>query len=422
MSAEATPRAAIDGTDGRRALQTAELLAIGTELTVGETVDTNSRDIARWLTALGVEVQRVTSVPDTLDVVIAAFRDGLAAADLVVSTGGLGPTPDDLTREAIAALCGETPAVDPELLGWLRGLWDRRGMPFPDANVKQAWLIPSATAIPNPNGTAPGWLVERPDGGLIVALPGPPAEMRPMWSEHVEPRLRDGGAGRGLEVRTLRLAGIGESVVADRLGDALLRASNPIVATYARVDAVDVRIAARAEPQVAGSRGEGAGGTARSAVQVADDAERVVTAALGDHVWARGTTTWAEAIDEELARHGWTLTIAETGTGGATVSLIGSMDRLTSGTATGNSVAAPAASDDELATQARRLRRGDERSVGLVVRAEHVGGDTIVRTAVATATGEHVEQRVAFLGGTQGRTRAALAAAHVLLLALRDRG
>ncbi|MFI5200445.1 MAG: molybdopterin-binding protein, partial [Candidatus Limnocylindrales bacterium] len=148
----------------RRVLRTAELLAVGAELTVGDTRDTNSAEIARSLTEAGVAISRITVLPDRLAVVSGTFRAALRRADLVVSTGGLGPTPDDLTREALAAVAGETPQVDPELEAWLRTLWTRRGMVFPEINRKQAWLIPSARALANPNGTAPGWWVDRPDG------------------------------------------------------------------------------------------------------------------------------------------------------------------------------------------------------------------------------------------------------------------
>src|SRR5437868_7001123 len=172
-----------------RPILTAELLSIGSELTVGETRDTNAGDLARSLTDLGVAVRRIQALPDDLAVVSEGFSAAIRHADLVVSTGGLGPTPDDLTREATAAALGEEPRVDPDLEHWLRELWARRGMPFPEMNVKQAWLLPSATALPNPNGTAPGWWVDRGDGGVVVALPGPPREMRPMWLDHVQPRL-----------------------------------------------------------------------------------------------------------------------------------------------------------------------------------------------------------------------------------------
>ncbi|HEX6867448.1 MAG TPA: competence/damage-inducible protein A, partial [Candidatus Limnocylindrales bacterium] len=166
-----------------RRLVTAELLSIGTELTVGETRDTNAGELARALTDLGVRVGRMTALPDDLGIVTEAFTAGLARADLVISTGGLGPTPDDLTREAIAAACGETVVVDPDLEAWLRELWRRRDMPFPELNLKQAWRIPSSEALANPNGTAPGWFVSLADGRIVVALPGPPREMRPMWTD-----------------------------------------------------------------------------------------------------------------------------------------------------------------------------------------------------------------------------------------------
>src|SRR4051812_15039298 len=294
---------------GPRRILVAELLAIGTELTVGETTDTNSGELARSLVAHGVTVARTSALPDDLAVVVDALATALARADLVVTTGGLGPTPDDLTREAVAAVCGETVFEDPATIGWLEGLWARRGAAFPAVNRKQAWLIPSATGLPNPNGTAPGWWVDRPDGGVIAVLPGPPREMRPMWAEHVLPWLVARGVGADLEVRTLRLHGIGESQVAELLGEELLRATNPVVATYARQEAVDVRISAR-------------GRDGRSAAALADEAEAAVTASLGEYVWARGATSWAAAVDEALAARGWTVSTFERGTGGALVSLL----------------------------------------------------------------------------------------------------
>ena len=143
----------LDPAAGRPILH-AELLAIGTELTVGETTDTNSGDLARSLVARGVTVTRIANLPDDLPVVVEALRTALGRADLVVTTGGLGPTPDDLTREAVAEACGETVAIDPETLAWLEGLWARRGHPFPGTNIKQAWVIPSATPLANAHGTA----------------------------------------------------------------------------------------------------------------------------------------------------------------------------------------------------------------------------------------------------------------------------
>ena len=396
-------------TDPRRIL-TAELLSIGSELTVGETRDTNAGEIARSLTEAGVAVGRITALPDRLAVVTEAIADGLARSDLLVSTGGLGPTPDDLTREAIAAVWGETPAVDPALEAWLRDLWARRDMPFPDLNLKQAWLIPSATALANPNGTAPGWFVARPDGRVVVALPGPPREMRPMWADHALPLLRDRGLGADVATRTFRLTGIGESQVAEILGEAVLRGENPVVATYARAEAVDVRVSAT-------------GGPEQTATELAEAAAAVVLERLGGYVWATGETTWAEAIGERLGELGWRLAVREIGTGGQVGRLLGDVEWVAHLESVTDDGRAPAGDDEDgLLSQARGVRERCGADVGLAVRARERGTDTAVTIAVVSPTGEHRQTRRAFLGGSQGRTRAALAAAAALFEALRDEG
>ena len=393
-----------------RPILTAELLSIGSELTVGETRDTNAGDLARSLTALGVAVRRIQALPDDLDAVVDAFTGAAARADLVVSSGGLGPTPDDLTREAIAATLGETPAVDADLERWLRELWSRRGMPFPEMNLKQAWLLPTATALPNPNGTAPGWWVARADGGLILALPGPPREMTPMWTEHVLPRLRERGAGTEVVHRTLRLAGIGESQVADLLGEPLLRTLDPIVAPYARADAVDVRISAR-----------GAGPDGSSAAdRVAATADRVL-GILGDHVWAEGATTWPEAIETALEPIGGSLSVVEVATGGSLAALLGDRAwlRFSESVAGDTGTARAHATGDALEHLARRGMELGETAVGVGVRTRPRGADTAVSAVVVGPGWVHRERRMVFLGGANGRLRAALAAAHILLTALR---
>jgi nicotinamide-nucleotide amidase len=414
-----------------RRLLTAELLSIGSELTVGETRDTNAGELARALTDRGVRVTRLTALPDDLVEVAAAFRSGLARADLVISTGGLGPTPDDLTREAIGEACAETPTVDPRLEAWLRELWDRRGMPFPETNLKQAWRIPSAISLANPNGTAPGWFVTRPDGRVIVALPGPPREMRPMWADEVVPRLDELGLGTEVASRTYRLAGIGESQVAELLGESMLRATNPIVATYARVEAVDVRISAVSEP-------------GRPADELVEAVAHVVTDRLGAYVWATGETTWSQAIGRRLTERGWTLSVVEIATGGSVNALLGDAPWVrfdesiapeapaatthTPGHAAAAVAAAAAASDalgdeevaDDLAQFARRARELGGSEVGLAVRARPRTGDTAVSIAIATPDREVRVRRVVFLTGPMGRSRAALAAAAVLFETLSE--
>jgi nicotinamide-nucleotide amidase len=408
-----------------RHLLTAELLSIGTELTVGDTRDTNASELARSMTAMGVRVVRLSALPDDLQTVSGAFAAALERVDLVVSTGGLGPTPDDLTREAIAAVCGETPAVDPELEAWLRQLWARRGIAFPKLNVKQAWLIPSASSLPNPNGTAPGWFVTRPDGRVVVAMPGPPREMRPMWATAVAPRLAGIGIGGPIATQTYRLAGIGESQVAELLGEPMLRAANPAVATYARVEAVDVRISAMADGD-------------RSADDLLEATAAKVLGQLGGYVWAIGDTSWSEAVGARLDELGWTLSIVEIGTGGTLGTLFGDLAALRFG----ESIAldAPAAHahgsssgagseepdddrdqpTDDLVRYAHRARELGGSEVGLAVRARTRTGDMAVSIAIATPSGDRQLRRAVFLTGQMGRLRAALSSASALLDVLRE--
>ncbi len=395
-----------------RRILTAELLSIGTELTTGETRDTNSGDLARELTALGVSVLRLAALPDDLGAVRDAFRDALDRADLVVSTGGLGPTPDDLTREAIAAVCDEPPTVDPELEAWLRDLFERRGTRMAQANRKQAWLIPSARPLPNANGTAPGWWVERGDGRVIVALPGPPAEMTPMWRDEVLPRLTQRGAGRERATRTLRLTGIGESAVADLLGESLLRSSNPSVATYSRSDAVDVRITAMTE-------GPGPDGGGRTARELVESTARDVEAQLAPYVFARDDETWTTVIGRRLS--GRRVALAEVGTGGRLAALLGEAPWLARCEVLGDrrdvrkfppddAKAAGEVDRDELAQLADAVRGRPPVEVGVAVEARERGADTAVSIAIASDRGTARVEKTALLGGSEGRRRAALVA------------
>jgi len=399
-------------TPQQRPLVTAEILSIGSELTVGETRDTNGGELSRALSLEGVTVGRITAVPDRLDVVTGSFRDAVGRADLVVSTGGLGPTPDDLTRESIAAAFGETPIVDPEIEAWLRGRWERRGMPFPEINLKQAWVIPSCEPLANPNGSAPGWFVAPPDGHVVVAMPGPPREMRPMWENEALPRLKARGLGRDLAVRTFRLTGIGESQVAEILGEVLLRRSDPEVATYARLEAVDVRVSA------AGSLG--AGETGDSAQTRVDAAAAIVLERLGAYVWAEGDTTWSAAIGERLGQLGWRLAIDEVGTGGQLAALFGDVQWLALGEGRPLRDSNEGDGGGGLLEQARRVRSTADVEVGLAVRARPRGTELAVSVGIATPNGEHRQTRTTYTGGSLGRSQAALLAAATLSAALRD--
>jgi competence/damage-inducible protein CinA-like protein len=372
-------------------IRSAEILAVGSELTNGWTRDTNSGDLARELTELGVHVHRTTALPDDLELVADAFRRAMTTADLVVSTGGLGPTPDDLTREAIAAATGLAPAVDADLLAWLEGMFARRGIKMPASNAKQAWLVPGAVALPNAHGTAPGWLLELAGGATVIALPGPPREMWPMWREHALPVLRQGGVGSDRAWHTLRLTGVGESQLVPLIGKQLLRSTNPTVATYARPDAVEVRV---------GAVGDGTD----SGQQIVDRTVAGLRRRIGRFVFAEGDEGWPDALATALGAR--TLGVVEIGTDGQVVALIGGAPFF----AAGEQVRL----DEPLDHLAQAVRRWAKADVGLAVRAEESAGDTSVQVAIDSADGAHAEQRTVFLAGTEGRRRAAVAACAVL--------
>jgi nicotinamide-nucleotide amidase len=401
-----------------RQIQAAELLAVGTELTTGSTRDTNTGDLARELTELGVSVRRISDLPDDLEAVRRALIDALAIVDLVIITGGLGPTPDDLTREAIAASTGLETYVDEELERWLRGLFARRRLAMPAANRKQAWLVPGATALPNERGTAPGWWLELPEGRLLIALPGPPAEMWPMWREHARPRLVERGVGRQRVSRTLRLTGVGESVLVGLIGEKLLRSSNPQVATYAKADSVDVRVTAVGSLGSDDASSEGASGSADegSAAQLVRRTVEDLLGRIGEYVFAEGDEGWPEALGRLLGER--RLATVEIGTAGQLAALLGNAPFFQYGQLL-RAAAADEHARDHLGLYAERVRETSGADVGLAVHAREVGADMHVDVAIASAAGTLFESRPAFLTGEQGRRRAALAACGVLWQRLR---
>jgi nicotinamide-nucleotide amidase len=284
----------------------AEILSIGTELLLGQITDTNATYLAQQLAGLGIDLFFVSQVGDNLERLTETLARARDRADLVLMTGGLGPTEDDLSREAIAAVLGETLTVAPRLEADLRSFFAGRGITMPERNIKQAWVIPSATPLSNPVGTAPGWWVER-DERVIVAMPGVPHEMRRMWEHEVAPRLRP-RTGAVLVTRTLRVAGLGESTVEERLR-ALLHSANPTIATYAKRDAVDVRITAKATSE----------DEARALLAPVEARAREV---LGEHVLGIDGDTPASVALALLRERGLTLGTMESCTGGLLASMI----------------------------------------------------------------------------------------------------
>jgi nicotinamide-nucleotide amidase len=289
-----------------------EIVSVGTELLLGQLVDTNAPYLAQSLSTLGIDVYWISQVGDNLDRLTQAFRTGWERSDLMVISGGLGPIGDDLTREAISKLLGEEMVVQPALEAELRAFFARRGRTMPERNIKQATLIPSATVLPNPIGTAPGWWVER-DGHVIVAMPGVPVEMKRMWELDVMPRL-SALAGTGIIFsRTIKVLGIGESWVEDELRE-LTESSNPTVATYAKQDGIHVRITAKAPSR-------------EKAAEMVEAVERKARAILGGNIYGTDQETLADVVGALLSDQDTTLSVMELGSAGQLGALIGSASR-----------------------------------------------------------------------------------------------
>src|ERR687894_1026736 len=263
----------------------AYVLSIGSELIGGHLTDTNATFLAQELAAKGIELLHVVQVGDDLDRLTRTLAAAVDEADLVICTGGIGPTDDDLTREAICALANETPQVDESLVASIREFFAQRGLEMPERNAKQAWVIPCAEVLPNPVGTAPGWLA-RVDDTMVVAMPGVPREMVRMWREQALPRISAHLTGRVYRSANLRTLGIGESAVSQLL-DELTRRPQPYVGTYAKDDGVHVRVTASADDPAQAER---------------DLAETVAEARrrLGDYVYADDDRSLAQVLLDAL--------------------------------------------------------------------------------------------------------------------------
>ena len=285
----------------------AEIIAVGTELLLGEILDTNSQYLSQQLSPLGIDLYYVTHVGDNLTRLVEALRLALSRSDLLVMTGGLGPTEDDLTREAIAATLGEKMEVVPELEAHLRNWYAMRKRPMPERNIKQATRIASATAIDNPIGTAPGWWVEV-DGKLIVTMPGVPHEMRKMWEEQYAPRLASVAGDSVLVTRILKTLGLGESGV-EELVQPLIRSSNPTLATYAKQDGVYLRMAAKSASR-------------QAAVRALDDFEVEVRKLAGEYIYGVDDEQLAEVLGQALRQRHLTVATMESCSGGLVGSTI----------------------------------------------------------------------------------------------------
>ena len=279
----------------------AEILSIGTELLMGELTDTNAAWIAGQLPPLGIQLQWVSIIGDNLEQLTDAFQRGLQRSDVIFTTGGLGPTQDDLTREAVAAALGEEPTVQQEVVDDLRRYFAGRGIPMPSHNIKQAHLIPSATFVRNRNGTAPGWWAEK-DGRIIVCMPGPPGEMQPIWREEVAPRLRDMIDEEVTITRNIKTLGMSEAAIDEEISE-FFGHDNPYLGIYSKADGIHLRVIARARDE-------------ETARQMIVPVEAAITDRLGPYIWGYDAETPEEAAGQALAANRLTLATMESCSGG----------------------------------------------------------------------------------------------------------
>lgn len=285
----------------------AEIVAVGTEILLGDITDTNSAFIAGELAPLGIDLYWMSVVGDNMGRLVDVLRRAWDRSDLILLTGGLGPTEDDITREGIARMLGEELTVDPELEKWLRGFFSSRGYPMPERNIKQATLIPSAQAVHNARGTAPGWWVQR-EGTVLVTMPGVPVELQQMWPEQVLPRIRKLLGGDIILSRTVKTLGIAEAAVDETLSP-LLSSTNPTIGIYSKMDGIHIRITAK-------GKGEAA------VWEVLSGMETRVRELMGDRVWGVDEQTLEGVVGELLIQKGLTLATMESCTGGLLASYI----------------------------------------------------------------------------------------------------
>src|SRR5918997_1701114 len=286
--------------NGRRNLESAEIVTIGTEMLLGDLVDTNTAWISQQLAGLGVGIYRHTTVGDNTDRIVGALKDAASRADLVVTTGGLGPTSDDLTNACLSLLTGRRMVEYPEARRHVDEKFAQFGRTPTPSNYKQALFPEGTELIPNPLGTAMGALLEA-DGTLFATLPGVPSEMKRMFEDTLESLIRAHTDG-SIVSRTLWFAGIGESALAEQVQD-FLDATDPTVAPLAGQGKVRLRITTRAATQ-------------EEAEAKIAPVEKEILSRLGDYYFGEDDETLESAVGRLLRERGATVALAESCTGG----------------------------------------------------------------------------------------------------------
>jgi len=278
----------------------AEIVSIGTELLLGEITDTNSAYLASQLPLLGLDLHFISTVGDNQQRLVKTLKQAWQRSDIIITTGGLGPTEDDITREAVAELLNEELKVDPTVAQEIQNIFTKYGLEMPPNNIKQATVIPSAQVIPG-RGTAPGWWIEQ-DGRIIIVIPGPPREMQSMWEKQVFPKLQQRMGDVVIISRTLKTFGLGESKV-DELVNPFLIASNPSLGIYAKSDGIHLRITAK-------------GHSVTEVQELIAQREADIRAILDDYTWGVDSDTLERIVGALLMAKGLSIATMESCTGG----------------------------------------------------------------------------------------------------------
>jgi nicotinamide-nucleotide amidase len=281
---------------------TAEIIAVGSELLTPEKTDTNSLWLTGKLNEIGVEVMLKTIVGDDEARLEEAFRDALKRSDIVMSTGGLGPTEDDVTRQVSARAAGRELVYHDEIEAHLRERFKRWGREMPEINKRQAYIIDGADVLPNPNGSAVGMMLVA-DGKFLVVLPGPPRENRPMFDDYVFARLREAAGDVFVKRRLMRVSGIGESAVDEAISPIYTAYKNVQTSILFNKTEIEIHLAARAD-------------SSDEAEKTLDEVARKIEEKMGISLFASNGETMEEVVGELLKARGETVAVAESCTGG----------------------------------------------------------------------------------------------------------
>ena len=280
----------------------AEIIAVGSELLTPAKLDTNSLFLTHELNALGVEVVKKTVVGDDRARLTSAVRGAMRDTRIVILTGGLGPTEDDVTRDAVSAATGRALVFTQEICDGIAERFRRFNRPMAEINKRQAYLIEGAEVLPNPRGTAPGQWVDF-NGCSILLLPGPPGELKPMFANECAPRLRERLPKLVIRTRWLRVAGMGESDLDALIAPVYTRYTNPVTTILAAIGDIHVHLRARSERE-------------SEAETLLDEVERQIADLLGDRIYSRSGASLEQVIGELLVERGATFSVAESCTGG----------------------------------------------------------------------------------------------------------